>query len=151
VLEVKRVWITDPGDPNSTREGQVQTDRVDTIPRYLPNHMPAGIALGYRTGYGELIPTPDKAYILDISMVHMPDDAMESPQDEPSVDPRWQTFLPFGAAMYAMKGSEAEHFDPGRFQSVEMTWREVLHDAYVETKQLEWNSGSVKFSGNGFW
>jgi hypothetical protein len=151
VLEVKRIWFTDPDNAANFREGQVQSDRIDTIPRYLPNHMPAGIALGGRTGYGELIPTPDKAYIIDISMVHMPENTMESPQDEPSVDPRWQTFLPFGAAMYAMRGSETEHFSPGRLQSVEATWLSALHDAYVETKQREWNTRPVQFNGNGVW
>lgn len=110
---------------------------------------PSAIVLGKRSGYMELAPVSDRAYTIELSVIHYPTYEIERATDEPSIPERHHQALAIGAALYALEGSEHEHLS-AKVSSLTMAWQRALIRASEESGNLQHDVSVVQFS-NDLW
>lgn len=126
---------------------------VYTSAETTSTHRPSSLLLGRRTGYIQLVPTPDDAYTIEVDLFVLPTNELTAARTylPPEVPDEWHYALEHGTAFYAMSNSSSEQYDPSRFQTVTGLWERAKADARAGSRQQAMDAGEVGFHGNGLW
>lgn len=111
---------------------------------------PTEVTFGRESGYMHLRPIPEKVYSLRVTYTGLPL-PIEGESDVPAVPTTWHTYLPYGAALFALSGSEEEHFDPKRLQTISNMWQTGINQAIEARAHFTQDAATVQFNGNGLW
>lgn len=110
---------------------------------------PKEAAIGIETGRLKFEHTADRAYTLRLLCTVLPSSSI-SDSANPTIPQRFHRYLPYGAAVLAMEGAEAEHFSPERVQMIAGKWQEGLERATLDNRRMQRDHGEVHFTNDAW-
>jgi hypothetical protein len=112
---------------------------------------PRAIVVGRRTNHLELVPASDGIYTVELALVTYPPVRIDAADVYPTIPERYHPDIAIGAALFAIDGSESEHFNQPRVQSLGIAWQRAQIRASQETAVQQRDAGTVQFNGSGLW
>jgi hypothetical protein len=110
---------------------------------------PQMLRFGTRTNYAELVPIPDKDYVIEAAMVFYPESPIAAAGDFPQIAERYHAHIPVGAALLAMEAMKHE-YPPQKIQNLETAWQQVLFRVQKESGEMNRDASVVRFT-NDMW
>ena len=155
IIEVRRATLVDP-DTNQrynlrttgSMSAPPESGMVDGYSYALKR--PTSIAFGVTSTHAMLDAIPPKAYTIELMTISYPTDPITLTSEEPEIPEKYHKYIPYGAAVFAMIGSEAEHFDSNRVALVRAFWENGVVEAVAESNKLTRDAGTVQLV-NDYW
>lgn len=110
---------------------------------------PEAIFFGKKTKYFELRPISNDDYTIEASVVTYPAAPIEYAWDEPTIPERYHQYIPVGAALKAMDGSDDEQLAE-KVTQLQRVWNMGLAKAADEAGRMNRDASVVRFS-NDLW
>lgn len=160
IIEVRTVYLVDSNDNRYKLDTKGGMDGYDVAEDYndyglisstaqLDPGRPKTLIFGKRTGYAEVSPPANADFTVEAHIVHYPRFPIENATDEPTIPERYHQFIPVGAALKAMEGSDDEQLKE-KIAQLETVWARALGKAQKETGALHRDASTVKFN-NEMW
>lgn len=115
----------------------------------LPSGRPQMLRFGARTNFAELIPIPDKDYVVEASMVFYPESPISTATSLPQIAERYHQHIPIGGALLAMEAMKHE-YPPQKIENLETAWQQVLFRVQKESGEMNRDASVVRFR-NDMW
>lgn len=121
---------------------------VSIVDQLTPGR-PQSIYFGRKSGYFEVLPVPNVAYTIELDAITYPQNPIESAFDEPTIDERFHQYIPIGAAVMALEGTDDEQLQD-RARELDRAWNAALLKTEAEGAVMHRDMTPVKFS-NCLW
>ena len=162
IMEFRTAWVE---IPDSTQRFELQLRGVmDSTPAIRPFYddygasasagslvsgRPQMLRFGTRTNFAELIPIPDKDYVVEAAMVFYPESPIATAGAFPQIAERYHHHIPVGGALLAMESMKHE-YPPQKIQNLETAWQQVLFRVQKESGEMDRDASTVRFT-NDMW